>query len=261
MRIAGVGLSMVAVLVPAAGVAQRAPSGRLPDLVEAIRADYAAIAHRDTSALRKGLADDFRWVIATGGQVVTKPQILAAVAHAPSAAVLRYDVDSAHVAMLGDVALVDYRVTDRRKFGGYEKALASRGTDTFVLRDGGWRLVRRTQTWIVAAPTTIAMDGAALRAFVGRYQHGAGFVDDVHLEGDQLYATSSAESASGMRGAHLLPVSDDAFSPNGVAPLIVFERDANGRITGYVQQSPDGSVARARRLPDATDAGNALPRP
>jgi hypothetical protein len=191
-------------------------------------------------------------VLATGGQVATKPQVLAAVARAPTAAAVIYGVDSAHVQLLDDVALVDYRLTDRRRFAGYEKALVSRGTDTFVRRGGTWRLLRRTQTWIVTPPPTVAMDSSALRPFVGRYEHGAGFVDDVHVEHGQLYATSSAESAAGMRGAHLLPVSDDAFSPDGVAPLIVFERDAGGHVIGYVQQSPDGSVTRARRLPDAT---------
>lgn len=236
-------------LAPARGWCQRTPASGPPDLVAAIRANYAAIAGHDTSTLGRDLADDFRWVLATGGQVVTKPQIIAAVAHAPAAVTGRYDVDSAHVEILGHVAMVDYRLTDRRRFGGYDRALVSRGTDTFIQRNGGWRLVRRTQTWIVSPPATIALNSAALRAFVGRYEHGAGYIDDVHLEGGHLVATSSAESASGLPGAHLLPVSEDAFSPDGAAPLIVFERDASGRVIGYVQQSPDGSVARARRLP------------
>jgi len=47
----------------------------------------------------------------------------------------------------------------------------------------------------------------------------------------------------------LVPVSENAFSPDGVAPLIVFERDGSGRVAGYVQGSPDGSVRRARRIP------------
>lgn len=240
-------MTMIVVLTPASGWSQRTSASGPPDLVAAVRANYAAIAGHDTSTLERDLADDFRWVLATGGQVVSKPQLLEALAHAPSAAV-RYDVDSAHVEIVGDVALVEYRLTDRREFGGYTKAFASRGTDTFIRRDGNWRLTRRTQTWIVSPPATIALDTVALRAFVGRYEHGAGFVDDVHLERGELMATSSAESASGLPGAHLLPVSEDAFSPDGVAPLIVFERDASGRVVGYVQQSPDGSVTRARRL-------------
>ena len=252
-------LASIATLTPARGWCQRASASGSPNLVAAIIANYAAIAHRDTSAVRGGLADDFRWVLATGGQVVTRSELLAAIARAPSGAVVTYAVDSAHVEIVGRVAMVEYRLTDRRRFGSYARALVSRGTDTFVERDGEWRLARRTQTWIVAPPATITLDPTALRAFVGRYEHGPGFVDDVHLVGRDLVATSSAESASGLPGARLLPVSVDAFSPDGIAPLIVFERDARGRVTGYVQQSPDGSVVRARRLPDVGDASPPSP--
>lgn len=253
--------TFIIVLTPARGWCQRASASGTPDLVAAIIANYAAIADRDTSAVRGGLADDFRWVLATGGQVVTRSELIAAIARAPTGAAVTYGVDSAHVEIVGHVAMVEYRLTDRRRFGGYARTLVSRGTDTFVERDREWRLVRRTQTWIVAPPATITLDPTVLRAFVGRYEHGPGFVDDVHLVGGELVATSSAEAAAAMPGAHLRPVSDDAFSPDGIAPLIVFERDASGRVTGYVQQSPDGSVVRARRLPDAGDASHASPSP
>jgi hypothetical protein len=248
--------TFIIVLTPVRGWCQHTPASARPDLVAAIIANYAAIADRDTSAVRGGLADDFRWVLATGGQVVTRSELIAAIARAPSSAVVTYGVDSAHVEIVGRVAMVDYRLTDRRRFGGYARAFVSRGTDTFIERDGEWRLTRRTQTWIVSPPATITLGPTALRAFVGRYEHGSGFVDDVRLEGGELVATSSAEAAAALPGAHLRPVSDDAFSPDGVAPLIVFERDASGRVTGYVQQSPDGSVVRARRLPAVSDAGD-----
>ena len=76
-------------------------------------------------------------------------------------------------------------------------------------------------------------------------QIGPGFVDYVHWEGSGLVATSTAETS----GARLVPISENAFSPDGVAPLIVFERDASGRVAGYVQGSPDGVVRRAQRIP------------
>ncbi|HEY2852664.1 MAG TPA: hypothetical protein VGJ18_07445 [Gemmatimonadaceae bacterium] len=51
----------------------------------------------------------------------------------------------------------------------------------------------------------------------------------------------------GAPGATLRRVSEDTFSPDGIAPMIAFERNAKGRVVGYVQQAPDGSIARARR--------------
>jgi len=62
-----------------------------------------------------------------------------------------------------------------------------------------------------------------------------------------LVAQSTLEKLIGAPGATLRRVSEDTFSPDGIAPMIVFERDGTGRVVGYVQQAPDGSVARARR--------------
>jgi hypothetical protein len=47
----------------------------------------------------------------------------------------------------------------------------------------------------------------------------------------------------------LVPVSENAFIPDGIATLIVFERDGSGRVVGYVQGAPDGTVRRAHRIP------------
>lgn len=90
---------------------------------------------------------------------------------------------------------------------------------------------------------------------MGRYDRGSEYIDNVHFVGGQLVATSTAESLAGEVGTHLRPVSTSAFSPEGVAPLIVFERDATGRVTGYVQQAPGGTVTRARRLDTVTRDG------
>lgn len=50
------------------------------------------------------------------------------------------------------------------------------------------------------------------------------------------------------QGGHLVPVSETAFVPDGVGELLIFERDATGRVIGYIQGYPDGRVLRARRI-------------
>jgi len=224
------------------------PARAQADLVDAFRqllvAQYADIAHGDTTELRKGLADDLIWVIGTSGTEVTKSQFLAAVGQLQVPAP-RFDVDSIHVQRIGDVALVGYRRADHRAVGALEVTALTRALDVFVRRRGEWRLERHTQTWLVVPATPVALDSAARQAFVGRYQIGPGYVDDVHWEGDQLVATASGQGT----GATLVPVSSSAFSPDGVGALMMFERDATGRVLGYVQGYPDGRVVRAARLP------------
>lgn len=231
--------------------AQSAPTTGAPDLIEQrVRATFEAIAHADTATLAGLLSDSLRWISPTSGAVIGKAQLLGAAARMPAAVAIRYSLDSVRIWREGSVATAEYRLSDSRTFASQTNTFTSRGLDLFSLEGGSWRLRQHVQTWVPRRPAIIALDTAALRAFVGRYDRGNGFIDDVHLEPSGLMATSSAEKRMGAPGAHLLPVSENAFSPEGSAPLIVFERDAAGRVTGYVQQQPDGVVAQARRLPD-----------
>ena len=224
------------------------PARAQADLVDAFRpllvAQYADIAHGDTTALRPRLADDLKWVIGASGNEVTRGQFLAAVAQ-PQVPAPRFDVDSLHVQRIRDVAIVGYRRTDRRAAGAFEVTTLTRALDVFVRRRGKWVLARHTQAWLVSPVAPVHLDSAALQAFVGRYQIGPGYVDDVHWEGGQLVATASGQAT----GAILVPVSGSAFSPDAVGALMVFERDATGRVLGYVQGYPDGRVVRAARIP------------
>ena len=230
------------------GSAWPIPAPTQDERVDAFRrllvAQYADIAHGDTAALRPRLADDLIWVIGANGNEVSKGQFLAAVAPLQVPAP-RFEVDSIRVQRIGDVAIVGYRRADHRAAGAFEVTTLTRALDVFVRRHGKWLLARHTQAWLVTPVAPVPLDSAALQAFVGRYQIGPAYVDDVHWEGDQLVATASGQKA----GATLVPVSTSAFSPDGVGALMVFERDATGRVVGYVQGYPDGRVVRAARLP------------
>jgi len=209
---------------------------------------YTAIAQADTAALRPLLGDDLRWVLRTSGAVAGKAQLLTAASHALPSVSLQYEVDSLRTWQQGDFATAEYRLIDRRTFHEYQNVFVCRASDVYVRRDGRWELIRHTQAWIVHPPDTIATNPNTLAQFVGRYDRGAGFIDDVHFVDDYLVAQSTLEALVGAPGAHLLQVSADTFSPGGVAPMTVFERDTAGRVVGYVQQQSDGTIARARRL-------------
>jgi Domain of unknown function (DUF4440) len=235
---------------PLPAPAQAAVGPTTPGITDQrVRATFEAIAHADTMALSGLLSDSLRWISPTSGAVLRKSQLLGAAARMPATISIRYMVDSIRLWRSGSTATAEYRLSDSRTFAAQTNTFTSRGLDLFHLEEGTWRLRQHTQTWVPRPPATISVDTAALRAFVGRYDRGNGFIDDVHLEPSGLMATSSAEKMMGAPGAHLLPVSENAFSPDGFAPLIVFERDGSGHVTGYVQQQPDGAVAHARRLP------------
>jgi len=242
-------LTAAVALTAVAAHAQHAPAGDASRLAAAPSAIFSAIARADTVALRQQLGDDLRWVAGgSGGAVIEKRRLLTLAAHPFPHLSLSYAIDSVRTWRSGGVATVEYRLTSHRTFGEYSTVFTSRASDVYALRNGRWEMVRHAETWLVHPPATITIDSVALASFVGRYRVGPGYVDDVHFLHGYLVAQSTAEVLVGAPGARLLPVSRDTFSPDGSAPMIVFERDERGRVTGYVQQQPDGTVLTGRRL-------------
>lgn len=215
-----------------------------PDVFRAVLDSvYTAVARGDSIALGRWLAPGLVWTTGTGSEA-TRAQIMT-IGSRPQTPIPRYDVDSVRVERIGAVALVSYRRVDRRALGGVEFPVRWRALDVFESRDGQWRLIRHTQTWLSAPVVPVALDSAAMQAFVGRYQIAPGYVDDVHWEGRHLVATATGFPP----GARLVPVGASVFSPDGTGALIAFERDATGRVIGYVQGYPDGHIIRRQRLP------------
>jgi ketosteroid isomerase-like protein len=218
------------------------------DAERAVASIFNAISRADTAALRTLLGDDLRWIIASTGAVAAKAQLLAAAATVTPMATNEYAIDSVTTWRDGSIVVSEYRLTNTRAFHEYHQVLVSRATDVFTFRSGRWLLIRHTTTWIVHSPLLTDVDSVQAKAFIGHYDKGDGFVDDVHFQGGHLVAQSSLEKLIGAPGATLGRVSEDTFSPDGIGPMIVFERDATGRVVGYVQQAPDGSIARASRV-------------
>ena len=230
-------------LTGAAASAQPARAINAPALVDSL---YRALARSDTATLNRRLADQLVWTDGVTGGELTKAQVLAIVGSRPPGAGPHTEIDSVRAQSVGDVVFVSARRVDHRSLGGADLPTRWRVLDAFALRPGGWQLVRHSQTWLVA-PVRPAqdVDSAALQAFVGRYEVAPGYVDDVHWVEGHLVATITGYPP----GARLVPVSGTVFSPDGTGALIAFERDASGRVVGYVQGYPDGRVLRRRKLP------------
>lgn len=234
------------VLAPATVASGHAPASPDATVRATLGGVYEAVVGADTAALRYWLADDLVWTDGVSGAEVTKGQVLAILGgRRPDGLPPRTERDSIHVDTVGRVAFARFRRVDHRSLGGVDFPTRWRVLDAFAEREGRWQLVRHTQTWLVAPVAAVALDPAAQQAFVGRYEVAPGYVDDVHWAGGHLVATLTGYPP----GATLVPVGASVFSPDGTGALIAFERDASGRVIGYVQGYPDGRVLRRRKLP------------
>jgi CubicO group peptidase (beta-lactamase class C family) len=90
---------------------------------------------------------------------------------------------------------------------------------------------------------SVALDEAALDAYVGRYDYG-GPVLQVTREGTRLRARLTGQDA-----LEIVPRGDDRFAWTAVDARVRFLRDETGKVTGAIH-SQGGTTIHASRLPD-----------
>lgn len=203
-----------------------------------------ASADADTAALRR-LVDPTMVYLDNDGSRRTMEEHLRSIAAAGKEEGIIHQVDSLHVFRAGDVALVDYRSTISMRFGSRDLVWPYRSLDTFARRSGGWLLIRHAEMHILAVPSPVALDSAALDEYVGRYEWWPGNVDTIRRQGNQLSHQLTIEE----RAIPIVPATRESFHEVGDPTLVVFARDSTGRVAGYVMHFPDGQVVRARKLP------------
>ena len=157
----------------------------------------------------------------------------------------RWENDSMHVSILGDMALIDYWVVQRRRYGARDLIFTYRSLDAYVRRGGPWLLLRHTETHALAPPTPLTVEASALDEYVGRYEWWPGFFDVVSQRGGKLFLQLTGEAEATSTHA----ATPESFYFAGDPSLVIFTRDNTGRVMGYVEHEPDGQVIRARKLP------------
>ncbi len=119
------------------GAAPNAEDDRA-ELVRLARARSEALVRRDARALDRILADEFVYTNASG-QVLDKADYLARYVDSPDVQWVAQDLEGVEVRLLGETAVVTFRVHDRARFGDQMLDAHFRSTLVFARTPGGWR--------------------------------------------------------------------------------------------------------------------------
>lgn len=115
------------------------PAGDPRDqLVRLARERSDALVRRDAETLGRILADGFVYTNASG-QVLDKATYLARYVHSPDVRWLAQDLEDVEVRVLGDTAVLTFRVHDRATFGAQTLDAHFRSTFVYVKTPAGWQ--------------------------------------------------------------------------------------------------------------------------
>ena len=143
------------------------------------------------------------------------------------------------VRVYGNAAIVTGRIVS--KVQG-TLSFQSRFTDTFIKREGRWKVVARHYSRVPTERIAINVDSKIYHAYVGQYEIAPNVVLDITKEGEKLMS-----QATGQPKMELLPESEIEFFIKGFTAQFVFVRDGIGRVTKLIINQ-EGQRVTAKKL-------------
>ena len=150
---------------------------------------------------------------------------------------------SAHI--VGDLATVVHTDDERENYYGQMLYARYLMTETWRREGKDWKLYLAHAYAVLKDPPTISLPPQELQQYVGRYEGGADLVYLIQWDGKQL--------VGGRQGREMKPLAvelrDVLFVPGQPRIRKIFQRDANGKITGFVDRRESWDLVWRRAGP------------
>jgi len=132
----------------------------------------------------------------------------------------------------GDLATVIHTDDEEEKYHGQTLHARYLMTETWRRQSGEWKLHLVHAYAILKDPPSITLPEEDLQQYAGRYSGGSDLIYVIQWDGQQLLG--------GRQGRKLAPlqaeIRDVLFVPGQPRTRKIFQRDANGKITGFVDR-------------------------
>lgn len=178
------------------------------------------------------------------GAIATKKDLVEGTTPTPAnAPKRRIEVTNWALRRQGDVATATFIDKLTQEFHGQTLILQFQSTETWAKRADGWKMIASHTMNVQHAPQAIHLSPAELDAYVGVYQLDPTFVVKITRRGDGLEASANGGAAIPLQ----VEIKDVLFTPSAPNVRRLFQRDATGRIVGYINRR-DGSDLVFKRV-------------
>ena len=205
-----------------------------------------ASASGDTAALARML-DDRVVFMNEGGELASKRDIVGSAPGAPPAkagANRNVLVQSDwQVQLHGAVAVTSFTDNSTVHFDGQVMHARYRSTEVWLKEAGGWRMISSQTLAVPDAPPAIGLPPAELAQYAGTYTAGPDATVTISRQGNGLLSATNHAQPTPL----LVEVRDVLFTASQPRIRRIFQRDGEGRITGFLARR-EGHDLRFRRV-------------
>jgi len=167
-----------------------------------------------------------------------KAEILKELQPLPKGLVGHLKIAEFKMALAGDVAVVTHEDDESLDYFGQMLRSRFRMTDTWHRTPQGWRMLGSQVLAVHQDPPAVRLDAATLCAYAGRYVLTAEISVTARCDGDHLVF-----QRAGRPDRRFLPeLKDQFFEPGQPRTRRLFQRDASGSITGFVDRREERDI-------------------
>jgi hypothetical protein len=201
-----------------------------------------AVATGDRATWEQTLTPDATYVDENGA-TLTRSELLADFGPLPAGVSGQIRIVDYKLKQIADTALVVHRDEEQESFHGQALTATYLTTETWVRQRGQWKLALAHVYVVNRDPASIELSASALDEYVGRYSASPDLVWVISREGDHLVGGREGQPAKLLRAE----VRDVLFAPGAPRNRKVFQRDEQGRVTGFIDRR-EGQDLRWSRM-------------
>ena len=216
----------------------------------AARADDSAAMHAKVQALMDALVpgDKAPWIatldkrfaqIDENGVRYDYGQSIAQVAPLPKGASGDIKVVEWKATIFGDSAVSTHLDDEHENFHGQKLHALYRSTSTWLKEHGDWKLVAMQTIALHQDPPAVGLPAKMMDEYAGRYRAGPDYTYMIAKKDGRLFGATNGGKPVAIEAE--LP--DVLFTPGQPRTRKIFQRDAAGKVTGFVSRREERDVA------------------
>jgi hypothetical protein len=173
------------------------------------------------------------------GEVANYDQEIAGIEPLPKGSSGAITVTEWKATILGDSAVSTEVDDEHENFHGQKIHAQYRATATWLKELGDWKLVALQTIALQQDPPAVTLSGALLDSYVGRYRAGPDYTYTIIKNGDKLYGATNDGKPVEIKAE----LADVLFTPGAPRTRKIFQRDSDGKVTGFLSRREERDVA------------------
>jgi hypothetical protein len=185
----------------------------------------------DRAPWRKTL-DPAYVAIDENGEAAGRDQAIAEVVPLPKGASGSIAVTEFKAHFFRDSAVTTGLDDEHENFHGQKLHALYRFTATWVRKAGDWKLAAMQTIALQQDPPAVELPAVLLESYAGHYRAGTDYAYTISLKDGRLYGAVN----DGKQAELEAELADVLFTPGQPRTRKIFQRDANGKVTGFLSR-------------------------